>query len=188
MIPLLSLLCTVLFSFALFNKGTSHLGFADFSVFGTVFKQISVLTLTDNSTVINHYDVVIDTPGEYAENHTLGRALALYAYEADVVGLLMSATEPYSLYSPNITCMANRDVIGIVTKIDVEGGDPEQAERWLRLAGCEEIFFVNSKNNEGVAEILEPLAMIALLTVVQPNRNQSKHCKTLLLNFKGMTE
>ena len=26
---------------------------------------------------INHYDVVIDTPGEYAETHTLGRALAL---------------------------------------------------------------------------------------------------------------
>ena len=52
---------------------------------------------------INHFDVIIDTPGEYAENHTLGRALALYSYEADVVGLLLSATEPYSLYPPCIT-------------------------------------------------------------------------------------
>ena len=59
---------------------------------------------------INHYDVIIDTPGEYAENQTLGRALALYSYEADVVGLLLSATEPYSLYPPNITCMVNREV------------------------------------------------------------------------------
>ena len=42
---------------------------------------------------INYYDVIIDTPGEYAENHHLGRALALYSYEADVVGLLLSATE-----------------------------------------------------------------------------------------------
>ena len=42
---------------------------------------------------INHYDVVIDTPGEYAETTTLARALALYAYEADVVGLLLNATE-----------------------------------------------------------------------------------------------
>ena len=53
--------------------------------------------------------------------------------------------------------MANREVIGIVTKIDVEGGDPKQAERWLRLTGCKKIFFVNSKNNEGVPEILEYL-------------------------------
>ena len=52
---------------------------------------------------INHYDVVIDTPGEYAENATLAKALALYTYEADVVGLLLSATEPYSLYPPCVT-------------------------------------------------------------------------------------
>ena len=38
---------------------------------------------------INHYDVVIDTPGEYAENASLAKALALYTYEADVVGLLL---------------------------------------------------------------------------------------------------
>ena len=49
---------------------------------------------------INHYDVVIDTPGEYAENASLAKALALYTYEADVVGLLLSSTEPYSLYPP----------------------------------------------------------------------------------------
>ena len=36
---------------------------------------------------ISHYDVVIDTPGEYAENASLAKALALYTYEADVVGL-----------------------------------------------------------------------------------------------------
>ena len=41
---------------------------------------------------INHYDVVIDTPGEYAENASLAKALALYTYEADVVGLLLSST------------------------------------------------------------------------------------------------
>ena len=40
---------------------------------------------------------MIDTPGEYAENATLGRALALYTYEADIVGLLCSATEDYCL-------------------------------------------------------------------------------------------
>ena len=37
---------------------------------------------------VNHFDVVIDTPGEYAETNRLGYALALYSYEADVVGLV----------------------------------------------------------------------------------------------------
>lgn len=106
---------------------------------------------------INYFDVIIDTPGEYAQTAKLGRALALYSYEADVVGLLLSATEPYSLYPPCITCMVNRDVIGIVTKIDQNGGDPERAAKWLKLSGCKKIFFVNSKGNEGVAEILEYL-------------------------------
>ena len=103
---------------------------------------------------INHFDVIIDTPGEYLQTHTLGHALALYTYEAQAVGLLLAATEPFSLYPPNITCMCNREVIGIVTKIDVLGADSDRAARWLQLAGCKKIFFVDSKGGEGVAEIL----------------------------------
>ncbi len=106
---------------------------------------------------VNNFDVIIDTPGEYAQTKHLGYALALYAYEADVVGLLISAIEPYSLYPPCCTAMANREVIGIVTKIDHPKANPARAERWLRLAGCKKIFFVNSKAYEGVAEILEHL-------------------------------
>ncbi len=106
---------------------------------------------------VNYFDVIIDTPGEYIQTARLGHALALYSYEADVVGLLLAADEPYSLYPPNITCMVNRDVIGIVTKIDVAGGDRERAARWLKLTGCKRIFYVNSKTNEGVSDILEYL-------------------------------
>ena len=102
-------------------------------------------------------DVIIDTPGEYAENPELGRALALYSYEADVVGLLLSATEPYSLYPPCVASVANREVIGIVTQIDKEDANPERAERWLRLSGCEKVFWVNSKDGTGVKEILDYL-------------------------------
>lgn len=106
---------------------------------------------------INHYDVIIDTPGEYAENKILGRALALYAYEADVVGLLASATESYTLYPPCITCTVNRDVIGIVTQIDQAGANPELAESWLREAGCETVFYISSVTGEGVWKILDYL-------------------------------
>lgn len=69
----------------------------------------------------------------------------------------MSATEPYSLYPPNITCMVNREVVGIVTKIHDEKANTAQAERWLKLTGCKKIFFVDSKTYEGIPEILEYL-------------------------------
>ncbi len=103
---------------------------------------------------INHYDVIIDTPGEYAENKELARALILYSYEADVIGLLASALEEYSLYSPNIASLATRPVIGIVTQIDRPNARPEWAELFLRNAGCKKIFFVSSKTGEGIPELI----------------------------------
>lgn len=105
----------------------------------------------------NYYDVIIDTPGEYVENRVLSSALALYAYEADVVGLLISSTEEFSLLSPNITCLVNRDVIGIVTQIDQPNGNPKRAKEWLSLAGCTKIFFVSATTGEGVWDILDYL-------------------------------
>ena len=107
---------------------------------------------------VNNYDVIIDTPGEYAETKTLGGALAVYSYEADVVGLLLSATEPYSLYPPNITTLCNREVIGIITKIDHPQANVHQAEEWMRLAGCEKIFHVSAYTGDGIPELLEFLS------------------------------
>lgn len=104
---------------------------------------------------IAYDNFLIDTPGEYMQNHHLGAALALYAYEADVVGLLIAADEDFSLFPPCVTCLVNREVIGIVTKIDK--ADPKRAEGWLRLAGCETVFFVNSKTGEGIPELLAHL-------------------------------
>lgn len=106
---------------------------------------------------IHYDDLMIDTPGEYAQTHHLGYALALYAYEADVVGLLAAATEPYTLFPPNITCMVNRDVIGIVTKINHPKADRALAQQWLTNAGCSRIFFVDSITGEGVEELLQYL-------------------------------
>ena len=105
----------------------------------------------------NNFDVIIDTPGEYIQTKNLGAALAMYTFEAQVVGLLISAGEPYSLFSPCITPLANRDVIGIVTQINSEKANVLQAERWLRLAGCDKIFFVDSVTGEGVWKIFDYL-------------------------------
>ncbi len=106
---------------------------------------------------INYHDVIIDTPGEYAENKELARALALYSYEADVVGLLLAATEQFSLYSPCCTAQANREVVGIVTKIDRKDANPERAESWLRLAGCEKVFLVSAHTGEGIENLVNYL-------------------------------
>ena len=123
---------------------------------------------------VNYFDVIIDTPGEYAQTKSLGYALALYAYEAEVIGLLLSATEPYSLYPPNITCMVNRDVIGIITKINDPKANVCQAERWLRLSGCKEVFFVDSKTQEGVPKLLEYLKEDGDVLPWEENKNNTK--------------
>ena len=83
--------------------------------------------------------------------------MALYSYEADMVGLLISATEPYSLFPPNVTCMVNREVIGIVTKSEQEGANPERAENWLRISGCKKVFKIDSVTGYGINELIEYL-------------------------------
>lgn len=97
--------------------------------------------------------LVIDTPGEYIQTKNFGTALAIYSYEADVVGLLISATEPYSLFSPNITCMTTREVIGIITKSMQPEANVENAKKRLMLAGCKKIFVVDSIQGVGIEDI-----------------------------------
>jgi len=106
---------------------------------------------------VNRYDVIIDTPGEYAQSKELARALAIYSFEADVVGFLLSATEDYSLYSPNIVPYVTREVIGIVTQIDKPDANPDRAEEWLKLVGCETIYRVSAYTGEGLWQIYEHL-------------------------------
>ena len=122
---------------------------------------------------VNYFECIIDTPGEYAQTHELGYALALYSYEADVVGLLLSATEPYSLYPPNITCMVNREVVGIVTQINEPKADPERAARWLLLSGCKKIFYVDSTVGTGVPDILSYLREEETEEISTNNKNNS---------------
>ena len=69
--------------------------------------------------------------------------------------MLIAADEQYSLFPPNVTCMVNREVIGIVTKCNK--ADPSRAEKWLRLSGCKTVYKVDSKTREGINQVLEHL-------------------------------
>lgn len=107
---------------------------------------------------IHYGESIIDTPGEYTELRQLSGPLALYAYEANVVGLVISADDPYSIFSPNITCLVNnREVVGIITGIDKKYADVKKCANWLSIAGCKKIFPVSSYTGEGISEILEYL-------------------------------
>lgn len=106
---------------------------------------------------INYYDTIIDTPGEYMQVHGLGAALALYAYEADVVGVVISANEPYCVFPPNVACMVNREVVGIITGIDKPDANIPLAELWMENIGCKKLFYVNSHDGTGLETIIDYL-------------------------------
>ena len=107
--------------------------------------------------IIDYSEDFMDTPGEYAEGKELVGALAVYSYESDVVGLVIEATDEYSIFPPACAPVANRPVIGVVTKCDEEGARPDLAKMRLELCGCDPIFFTSSKNREGIDELLEYL-------------------------------
>ena len=130
---------------------------------------------------VNYLDTVIDTPGEYTERRETSGALALYAYEADVVGLVLSANEPYSIFPPCLTSMVNRETIGIITGIDKKDANVERVERWLRIAGCKKIFPVCSLTGEGIKELAD------FLQEDVPKKRVKKAEQSLEKPSKGVT-
>ena len=107
-------------------------------------------TITDGDT--------IDSPGEYAESKHFSVGLACFSFEADVVALVQSAVEPYSLFSPALQSFILRPLIGIITKTDSPYANVEMVRQWLVNAGCSKIFVVNNVTREGTKELMEYLS------------------------------
>lgn len=96
---------------------------------------------------------VIDPPGEYAETKSFAHALACFSFEADVIGVLMAADEPFSLFCPACQSFVNRPLIGIITKIHSPHANLPMVHNWLEMTGCEHIFEVDSATREGLDEL-----------------------------------
>ena len=111
----------------------------------------------DKTQYIKRTDGFIDTPGEYAETKMFGGALAVYSYEADVIGLVQNACEPFTLFPPGVVAMANRPVLGIITQIDSKGARVDMAQNWLENAGCTIIYKISSKTGEGLDVLISYL-------------------------------
>ncbi|NMM62980.1 ethanolamine utilization protein EutP [Clostridium sp. P21] len=124
---------------------------------------------------VNHWDITIDTPGEYVESKNLTlQALSCFSYEADVIGLLCGANEPFNLFPPGIPAACNRPLIGIITKIDCEDGNVPMVRQWLEEAGCERIFPVSSISGKGIEELKqylnEPKKILSLEEIMEAQK------------------
>ena len=75
--------------------------------------------------------------------------------------------------------------MGIVTKIEHPMGNPDQAAQWLRLAGCEKIFFVSAYTGEGIAELLEYLKEDGDILPWEEAKEQDEHSWQKKGSLKG---
>ena len=101
---------------------------------------------------INRIGNIIDTPGEILENPVYYRAIMIHSYDADVVMLLQEAGSMETLFPPNFATAFNREVIGVITKID-NGKSTEEARKNLLAAGVEKIFEVSVYDEASVAAL-----------------------------------
>lgn len=108
---------------------------------------------------IELYDNSIDTPGEYIENRFYYKALIVTAADADVIALVYDCTEEESYLPPGFGSMFPKEIIGIITKVDLakDEKDIERAQERLSLSGATKIFKVNTLQDEGIEDLVQYL-------------------------------
>ena len=100
-----------------------------------------------------YYRNFLDTPGEYLENRRFYSALLVSSFEYDTIIFMQSATDNISVFPPSFANMFNRNIIGVITKIDLPGRNIDYASEVLRRAGCSLIFNISSVTDEGIDEL-----------------------------------
>ena len=102
---------------------------------------------------------IIDTPGEYLERKPFFKALTITAMDCDCVAILLDVTDAQISIPPLIAAIFGREVIGVVTKIDLAENEQQlqDAGENLRMAGCFNIFYVSSKTGEGISTLRDYL-------------------------------
>ena len=110
----------------------------------------------EKTQMVSYHDAFIDTPGEYMEMRGMYRALIVSAADADVVALLHPCPDDEPRFPPQFASIFPKEVIGIVTKIDLareNEGDMERAEGILELAGVHRIFRISALRDVGIDEL-----------------------------------
>ncbi|MBO6132975.1 MAG: EutP/PduV family microcompartment system protein [Lachnospiraceae bacterium] len=103
----------------------------------------------------------IDTPGEYLERRYFRGALMVTSTDADIIVLVQDPTEGGTMFPPNYGSTFPKPKVGVVTKIDIASAEEiEQAEKFLRAAGADEIFKISSVTGDGVEELVDRLQIL----------------------------
>ena len=95
------------------------------------------------------------------EMRSMYRALIVTAADADVVALLHPCPDDEPRFPPQLASTFPKEVIGIVTKIDLarEGdGNIERAVNILELAGVSRIFKISALRDAGIDELVAYLS------------------------------
>ena len=119
----------------------------------TLTQRLKGLELTYYKTqAVEFHDTIIDTPGEFLQHRRYYNALNVTGADADVIGLLVAASNQMQTFPQGFSSLFNQEVIGIVTKIDIADKEEqiEKARRQLKAAGAKEIFEISATENEGI--------------------------------------
>ena len=92
----------------------------------------------------------VDSPGEFLENRRLYPALMTSSVNCNMIALVQDATAINSVFPPKFASMFKKRVIGIITKVDKKLSLPERAEKFLRLAGADEIIRTSATERTGL--------------------------------------
>lgn len=88
---------------------------------------------------------IIDTPGEFIDNHALNGALLTTICSVKTIVVLQPANARH--YSPPtglLTVYANKNIVGVISKVDANGADLEKATALLRQNRVPEPYFQTS--------------------------------------------
>ena len=109
---------------------------------------------------VSYKNKIIDTPGEYVENKMYYKSLLVLSADAKMIILVQSAIDGATLFPPKFSTMfPKKEVIGIITKVDLADADIERSKRFLVDAGATEIFTIGLNDEEGLEEIKKRLVV-----------------------------
>ena len=109
---------------------------------------------------VSYKNKIIDTPGEYVENKMYYKSLLVLSADAKVIVLVQSAIDGATLFPPKFSTMfPKKDVIGVITKTDLENANIERSKKFLIEAGVTEVFTIGLEDSEGLEEIKKRLVI-----------------------------
>ncbi|MBO1300747.1 MULTISPECIES: EutP/PduV family microcompartment system protein [unclassified Enterococcus] len=113
----------------------------------------------DKTQAVEFHPEMIDTPGEFILHRQYYSALTVTAAEAEVIGLVQSALDQEQIFSPGFGHIFPKEVIGIMTKVDLVTDEKELARvrEQLLAAGATKLFEVSSVEKTGLEDLVQYL-------------------------------